>query len=38
VQGQRSTNDWRIDSRRDSLDAFREGLLDPAIGYELLPY
>jgi hypothetical protein len=27
TQGERSTNDWRIDSRRDSLDAFREGLL-----------
>lgn len=38
VQGQRSTNDWRIDSRRDSLEAFREGLLDPELGYDLRPY
>lgn len=27
VEGQRSTNDWRIDSRSDSLAAFSEGLL-----------
>jgi hypothetical protein len=26
VQGERATNDWRIDSRADSLAAFREGL------------
>lgn len=38
VEGQRTTNDWRIDSRADSLEAFREGLLDPALGYQLQPY
>lgn len=38
VQGQRATNDWRIDSRRDSLDAFREGLLRPDLDYDLAPY
>lgn len=26
VQGERATNDWRIDSRADSLAAFRDGL------------
>ncbi|MCL3860304.1 glycoside hydrolase family 26 protein [Actinotalea sp. K2] len=30
VSGQVTTNDWRIDSRANSLAAFREGLHDPA--------
>lgn len=38
VEGQRATNDWRIDSRADTLQAFREGLLDPELGYRLQPY
>ncbi|HEY3436728.1 MAG TPA: glycosyl hydrolase [Actinotalea sp.] len=31
--GQRVTNDWRIDSRRDSLDAFIAGISNPAAGF-----
>lgn len=31
--GERVTNDWRIDSRRDSLQAFVDGLHDPALGF-----
>ncbi|PZU49803.1 MAG: beta-mannanase [Microbacterium sp.] len=34
----RVTNDWRVDSRSDSLAAFREGLTDPAAGFALKPY
>ncbi len=30
VEGQLSTNDWRVDSRANSLAAFTEGLADPA--------
>lgn len=33
VQGERATNDWRIDSRADSLAAFRDGVA--ALGDEL---
>lgn len=36
--GERITNDWRIDSRADSLAAFREGLADPAGRFRLIPY
>lgn len=31
--GTRVTNDWRIDSRRDSLQAFVDGITDPAAGF-----
>jgi len=31
--GQRLTNDWRITSRRDSLQAFIDGINDPASGF-----
>ncbi|MCV2396023.1 glycoside hydrolase family 26 protein [Actinotalea sp. M2MS4P-6] len=31
--GTRITNDWRIDSRRDSLQAFIDGITDPAAGF-----
>lgn len=37
-QGERVTNDWRIDSRADSLAAFREGLADPAANFQIIPY
>lgn len=37
VEGQRSTNDWRIDSRGDSLLAFMTGVSDPAGGFRLVP-
>jgi len=30
VEGQLSTNDWRVDSRANSLAAFAEGVADPA--------
>lgn len=30
VDGQLATNDWRIDSRANSLEAFRAGISDPA--------
>jgi beta-mannanase len=33
IEGERGTNDWRIDSRGDSLAAFREGLLAPGSRY-----
>lgn len=36
--GERVTNDWRIDSRPDSLAAFKEGLADPAGNFRLIPY
>ena len=36
--GERVTNDWRLESRADSLAAFREGLTDPAAGFALTPY
>lgn len=32
-EGQRVTNDWRIQSRDDSFDAFVDGLHDPAAGF-----
>ncbi|MDN4615571.1 glycosyl hydrolase [Leifsonia sp. F6_8S_P_1B] len=37
VGGERSTNDWRIDSRSDSLAAFAEGIADPAADFTLIP-
>jgi len=38
VDGQLATNDWRVDSRATSLEAFRTGITDPArrFGGELL--
>jgi len=33
VEGERTTNDWRITSRPDALAAFREGIHDPAAGF-----
>lgn len=33
VQGERTTNDWRITSRADSLAAFRAGIANPAAGF-----
>ncbi|MCG7288291.1 FHA domain-containing protein [Cellulomonas sp. ACRRI] len=30
VDGQLATNDWRVDSRANSLEAFRAGIADPA--------
>ena len=35
VEGQRATNDWRIDSRKDTLDAFSTGISTPAAGFAL---
>jgi beta-mannanase len=35
TDGQRSTNDWRIDSRSDSLQAFIDGISRKDIGYNL---
>ncbi|TXK17467.1 glycoside hydrolase family 26 protein [Homoserinibacter sp. GY 40078] len=35
VQGERATNDWRIDSRADSLAAFREGLASLGDGVQV---
>lgn len=35
VEGERSTNDWRIDSRTDSLAAFIEGLARPDSDFTL---
>jgi hypothetical protein len=37
VQGERATNDWRIDSRADSLEAFRAGLALPNGRFRLEP-
>jgi hypothetical protein len=34
-QGELITNDWRIESRPESLAAFTEGLADPAAGFKL---
>lgn len=36
--GDRVTNDWRIDSRADTLEAFRAGLVQPAARIRLIPY
>lgn len=36
--GDRVTNDWRIDSRADSLAAFRDGLARPSADFRLIPY
>jgi hypothetical protein len=36
-QGQLVTNDWRIDSRAASLEAFRTGLATPAANFRLIP-
>ncbi len=36
--GERVTNDWRIDSRADSLEAFKTGIADPAANFYLKPY
>jgi hypothetical protein len=32
-EGERITNDWRIESRADSLKAFVDGLHNPAVGF-----
>ncbi len=37
VEGERATNDWRIDSRADSLAAFREGVARPENDFGLIP-
>jgi len=37
TQGEITTNDWRIDSRQDSLDAFRDGLLGEGTRFSLTP-
>lgn len=37
VQGERATNDWRIDSRADSLAAFRDGLASLGSGIQVQP-
>ncbi|MEV8212106.1 glycosyl hydrolase [Leifsonia sp. NPDC077715] len=37
VGGERSTNDWRIDSRSDSLAAFSQGISRPDTGFALIP-
>lgn len=36
--GERVTNDWRIDSRADTRQAFQDGLADPAGNFALIPY
>ena len=36
--GERVTNDWRIDSRADSLEAFKTGIADPSANFSLKPY
>ncbi len=36
--GERVTNDWRIDSRADSLAAFQQGIAAPAARIRLIPY
>ncbi|WP_213814633.1 glycosyl hydrolase [Glaciihabitans sp. dw_435] len=37
VEGVRATNDWRIDSRSDTLAAFVAGITTPGNGYDLTP-
>lgn len=37
VGGERSTNDWRIDSRADSLKAFSTGISRPEDNFTLIP-
>ncbi|KQR54440.1 hypothetical protein ASF88_06530 [Leifsonia sp. Leaf336] len=37
VGGERSTNDWRIDSRADSLAAFATGIVRPEDDFTLIP-
>ncbi|MGK9147074.1 hypothetical protein KXS11_05550 [Plantibacter flavus] len=37
VEGERTTNDWRIDSRADSLAAFITGLTRPEANFTLIP-
>ncbi len=37
VEGVRATNDWRVDSRADSLSAFITGLTRPEDDFELTP-
>jgi hypothetical protein len=37
-RGELVTNDWRIDSRSNSLEAFRAGLTDPATNFRVIPY
>ena len=37
IQGERATNDWRIDSRADSLAAFREGFVSLGSGINVQP-
>jgi hypothetical protein len=38
VEGELATNDWRIDSRPESLQAFSDGISDPADRFALTPY
>jgi hypothetical protein len=38
VGGERVTNDWRVDSRRDSLEAFARGLSNPGARMGGTPY
>lgn len=37
VEGERTTNDWRIDSRADSIAAFIAGLTRPETNFSLIP-
>lgn len=37
VEGERATNDWRINSRADTLSAFISGLTNPAANFTLVP-
>jgi hypothetical protein len=37
VEGVRATNDWRIDSRADTLSAFIAGLTRPEDDFTLTP-
>ena len=36
--GERVTNDWRIESRADSLAAFHTGIANPQANFRLIPY
>jgi hypothetical protein len=38
VEGELATNDWRIDSRPESKQAFIDGVSDPAARFSLTPY
>jgi mannan endo-1,4-beta-mannosidase len=37
VEGELMTNDWRIDSRPESLQAFKDGIVKPEDNFSLLP-